>query len=94
MTSLNRPGGNATGVNIFISEMEGKRLGLLRELIPSTESIGVLLNPAYSVFGAQLKEVEEAAQSLGQPVRVVTAWHKHNRSLSTGRHLHGSHPEG
>jgi putative ABC transport system substrate-binding protein len=73
VTSINRPGGNATGVNIFISEMEGKRLGLLRQLIPSTESIGVLMNPAYSVFAAQYREVQEAARSIGQPIRILKA---------------------
>lgn len=42
-------------MNIFVSEMEGKRIGLLRDLVPSAELIGVLLNPGYSVFGAHLK---------------------------------------
>jgi putative ABC transport system substrate-binding protein len=73
VTSINRPGGNATGINIFISEMEGKRLGLLRQLLPSAQPIGVLLNPAYSVFAAQHREVQEAARSLGQPISILTA---------------------
>jgi putative ABC transport system substrate-binding protein len=73
VTSLNRPGGNATGINIFISEMEGKRLGLLRELVPGVRSIGVLLNPAYSAFDAQLNELRKAAHAVGQQIRPLTA---------------------
>jgi putative ABC transport system substrate-binding protein len=73
VASLNHPGGNATGVNIFVSEMEGKRLGLLRDLVPSAGTIGVLLNPAYSAFATQLREVEQAAAALGQPIHIVRA---------------------
>src|SRR5262245_18602886 len=43
--SLDRPGGNATGVYFFLSAMEAKRLGLLRDLVPTAGLIGVLLNP-------------------------------------------------
>src|SRR5262245_47704216 len=45
VASLNRPGGNITGVHLFGSQMGGKRLGLLHELIPTAALIGVLLNP-------------------------------------------------
>jgi putative ABC transport system substrate-binding protein len=45
VTSLNRPGGNTTGVNPLLPAMEGKRLGLLREMVPNAALIGVLLNP-------------------------------------------------
>src|SRR5205809_5222486 len=43
--SLNRPGGNSTGISILTSTLEPKRLGLLRELVPRAVTIGVLLNP-------------------------------------------------
>ena len=81
VASLNRLGGNATGVNIFVSEMEGKRLGLLRELVPGVELIGVLLNPDYPAFAVQLREVEQAARILGQNIKVVTA----NSDVEIGR---------
>ncbi len=47
VASLNRPGGNATGVHILTAMMEGKRQGLLRELVPTVTRIAVLLNPTY-----------------------------------------------
>ena len=45
VAQLNRPGGNLTGVSFFTNQMESKRLGLLHELAPKVELIGVLLNP-------------------------------------------------
>ena len=45
VSSLNKPGGNVTGINVFLGVMEGKRQGLMRELLPRVETLGVLLNP-------------------------------------------------
>src|SRR5262245_52940664 len=45
VASLSRPGGNATGVNLYGAELAAKRLGLLHDLVPTTSVIGVLLNP-------------------------------------------------
>jgi len=56
VASLNRPGGNATGVNILLQEMEGKRLGLMRELVPTGALIAVLLNPSNANFQTQLRD--------------------------------------
>jgi putative ABC transport system substrate-binding protein len=70
---LNRPGGNATGVYIFQQVLEGKRLGLLRELIPSAASIAVLLNPTNANFQTQLRGVQESARVLGQQVSILSA---------------------
>jgi putative ABC transport system substrate-binding protein len=64
VTSLSRPGGNATGLNIFTSELAAKRLGLLREMVPTAELIGVLLNPGNPSTGPQLKDIQEAAHSV------------------------------
>jgi ABC-type uncharacterized transport system substrate-binding protein len=65
VSSMNRPGGNATGVSMFSEELEAKRLGLLCEMLPRFKSIGVLTNPNKSTFESQLREVQEAARSLG-----------------------------
>jgi putative ABC transport system substrate-binding protein len=73
VASLNRPGGNATGINFFISEMEGKRLGLLHELVPTPALTGVLLNPNNTPYEFQLKDVQEAARSIGQQIHVLHA---------------------
>ena len=73
VASLNRPGGNATGVHILTAMMEGKRQGLLRELVPTVTRIAVLLNPTYTAAEVQLKEVEEAARTLGLETQVLHA---------------------
>jgi len=71
--SLNRPGTNATGVYIFQQVLEGKRLGLLRELVPSAAPIAVLLNPTNANFQTQLRGVQDAARDLGQQVSILSA---------------------
>src|SRR5215475_1315149 len=71
--SLNRPGGNATGVYIFQQVLEGKRLGLLHELVPSAALIAVLLNPTNANFQTQLRGVQDAARGLGQQVSILSA---------------------
>jgi ABC-type uncharacterized transport system substrate-binding protein len=73
VASLNRPGGNATGVNILLSAMESKRLGLLREMVPNAAVIGVLLNPALPTFGDQVNDVQEAARAVGQQLHILRA---------------------
>jgi putative ABC transport system substrate-binding protein len=71
VASLNRPGGNVTGVVLLTSNLGAKRIGLLRELAPNADAIGVLVNPAYPVSAAQLKEVQTAAASVD--VRLIIA---------------------
>jgi putative tryptophan/tyrosine transport system substrate-binding protein len=70
--SLNRPGGNATGVHIFQQVLEGKRLGLLHELVPVAALIAVLLNPTNANFQTQLRGVQDAARALGQQVSILS----------------------
>src|SRR5437868_12664969 len=55
VASLARPGGNVTGVSVPATELDGKRMRLLRELVPMATSIGVLLNPSRPTFDAQSK---------------------------------------
>jgi putative ABC transport system substrate-binding protein len=71
--SLNRPGRNATGVYIFQQVLEGKRLGLLRGLVPAAVLIAVLLNPTNANFQTQLRGVQDAARDLGQQVSILSA---------------------
>jgi putative tryptophan/tyrosine transport system substrate-binding protein len=73
VASLNRPGGNATGVNVFLQEMEGKRLGLLREIVPTASLIAVLLNPQGVDVDIQKRDIDEAARAVGQPIHVLNA---------------------
>jgi len=71
--SLNRPGGNLTGVYQFAAGLEAKRLGLLHEMVPKATTIAVLVNPNYSGSENQLREVQEAAASLGVQLVIVRA---------------------
>jgi putative ABC transport system substrate-binding protein len=73
VSSLNRPGTNATGVYIFQQVLEGKRLGLLHGLVPPNALIAVLLNPTNANFQAQLRGVQEAARAVGQQVNILSA---------------------
>src|SRR5262245_4966679 len=73
VTSLNRPGGNATGVSNYLTDLGAKRLDLLRELVPKATTIGMLVNPNYPDIESQQKDVEEAARRYGQRVHVVNA---------------------
>jgi putative ABC transport system substrate-binding protein len=73
VASLNRPGGNITGIYFFTQGLEGKRLGLLHELIPTATTIAVLLNQNYSPAEDQLREVQEAAARLGVQILVLRA---------------------
>ena len=74
VASLNKPGGNATGVNPLLPAMEGKRLGLLREIIPKAALIAVLLNPTSpDNFNRQMNDIQEAARQVGQQLLVLRA---------------------
>jgi len=71
VASLNRPGGHVTGSTLLLTAMEGKRLGLLREMVPTVDLLAVLLNPALGTFDTQSKDIEEAARSLGLSIRAL-----------------------
>jgi putative ABC transport system substrate-binding protein len=71
VTSLARPGGNATGTNSLTAEVEAKRLALLHELVPKAVRVAVLLNPAN--VGTNLREVQEAARAIGLQIHVLNA---------------------
>jgi putative ABC transport system substrate-binding protein len=73
VSSLNRPGTNATGVYVFQQVLEGKRLGLLHGLVPPAALIAVLLNPTNANFQTQLRGVQEAARDAGQQVNILSA---------------------
>jgi len=73
VASLNRPGGNITGIYFFTQGLEEKRLGLLHELVPAATTIAVLVNPNYSPAENQLRDAHEAAARLGVQVVVLRA---------------------
>jgi putative tryptophan/tyrosine transport system substrate-binding protein len=74
VTSLNRPGGNLTGVAYFNILVAAKRLGLLRELAPNVSSFALLINPTNLVVSENFsRDVQAAASTLGQQVLVLTA---------------------
>jgi putative tryptophan/tyrosine transport system substrate-binding protein len=70
---LNRPGGNATGLNILTSELAAKRLQLLRDLIPGLGLIGVLVNPDNPNAATDPQDLEEAAATLGLKLSFLQA---------------------
>jgi putative ABC transport system substrate-binding protein len=78
VASLNRPGGNATGVNFFTAELVAKRVELLREVVPAAKHIALLVNPTDAEnYQSTLREIEAAAG--GQQILV--------RAVATGREI-------
>jgi putative tryptophan/tyrosine transport system substrate-binding protein len=74
VSSLARPGGNATGINIFTREVAAKRLELLRELLPATTRVAVLVNPTDAENAeTTMKEVAVAARAFGLQIQVLNA---------------------
>jgi ABC-type uncharacterized transport system substrate-binding protein len=79
VASLARPGGNMTGVSMLGAEPTAKRLELLRDLVPGTVRVAVLMNPDNPAADEKLKELEGAARAMGLQIRVFRA--------STGREI-------
>jgi putative ABC transport system substrate-binding protein len=74
VSSLARPGGNATGINFFFQEVVAKRLGLLHELVPKAVRVAVLVNPGNpTVAETTLRGVQEAAPTLGLELHLFNA---------------------
>jgi len=73
IASLNRPGGNVTGVNILTSELAAKRVGLLRDLVPSSAVIAYIVNPNFPSTPAGIRDVQAAAPALGVQIVVMPA---------------------
>jgi putative ABC transport system substrate-binding protein len=73
VASYNRPGGNATGINILTQTLDPKRLGLLHELVPQAATIGFLLNPDFPPAEEQSKDMQEAARAISLHIHVLRA---------------------
>ena len=74
VSSLARPGGNATGTNVFLWEIAAKRLGLLHELVPRAVRVAVLINPANVPSAeATLRDLPEAARAIGLQIQILNA---------------------
>ena len=85
VASLNRPGGNATGVSYFTFELGPKRLGLLRDLMAGGADIFVLLNPKSPIADAALKDM--AAATVGQQLSVLHASNAQGDQCSVSRKM-------
>ena len=71
VASLNRPGGNVTGISFMSVELAAKQLGLLRELRPGAARIAVLVDPKFPTTERLLSEVRAAASAIGQQIEVL-----------------------
>jgi len=74
VASLNRPGGNVTGVTNFVAVLAAKQFELLRELVPNPSVIGVLVNPTNNLLTKYItRDVQAAARALGQQIHILNA---------------------
>jgi putative ABC transport system substrate-binding protein len=74
VSSLARPGGNTTGVNFFSQEVVGKRLALLRQLVPKAVRVAVLVNPVDATnTETTLRDVQDAARAIGLQIQILNA---------------------
>jgi putative tryptophan/tyrosine transport system substrate-binding protein len=73
VSSLSRPGGNATGVNLLVAETESKRIELLKQLAPGVSNFAALINPDNADADVQLNAVKTAADAIGLRIEMVNA---------------------
>src|SRR5260221_13179098 len=73
VASFNRPGGNVTGATLLSAELVVKRLGILRDLLPSVKKIAMLVNPTRPGVDIQKAQVQEAAQALRLSLHILDA---------------------
>ncbi len=73
VATLNRPGGNVTGVSFFTTTLEPKRLELLQEVTPNVAVIATILNPKSLDYDNQVRDVQAAARSIGQQIVILNA---------------------
>jgi putative ABC transport system substrate-binding protein len=73
VASLNRPGGNLTGISWFGAQVSGKGLGLLHELIPNVTVVAMLANPNLPESGRMISDAQEATRNFGQQLLVLNA---------------------
>src|SRR3954463_9549590 len=73
VASLNRPGGNVTGVSFLVNELTTKQFEMLRKTVPNAALFGFLVNPDVAFAGAQTRDAQEAARALGHQLLVLSA---------------------
>jgi putative ABC transport system substrate-binding protein len=78
VASLNRPQGNITGATFYTVELAGKRLSLLRELVPTATVIGFLVNPKNPAEEPEIKDAYAAARALGVRLLVLNTISEHD----------------
>ncbi len=71
VTSLNRPGGNVTGISFLVEQVSSKLIGLLHELLPHATTFGLLVNSTNPNVQRQIADTQVAAKSLGVQVQVA-----------------------
>jgi putative tryptophan/tyrosine transport system substrate-binding protein len=76
VASLNRPGGNITGISYFTNQLYGKRLGLLKEIVPHATAVALLVNPDNPNAGPDTQETQIAAAALGLGLHVMPVAHE------------------
>ena len=78
VASLNRPGGNVTGVTSMNVDIGPKRLGLLRELVPRAARFAVLVNPTAPITDSEIADLQSAASAVGRQLDILTASTNHD----------------
>ncbi|MBA2398525.1 MAG: ABC transporter substrate-binding protein, partial [Bradyrhizobium sp.] len=76
VASLNRPGGNVTGVNLIFGALGAKRLELLHEIVPNARALGLLLNPNYPSAADEVASVQAGARDIGIAIVLLEAPHE------------------
>jgi putative ABC transport system substrate-binding protein len=89
VSSIARPGGNLTGINVLNAELAAKRLDLLHEFVPAAVRVAALVNPAnVTTTETTLRDLESAAQSIGLQIQVVRA--RTSREITSIQRMQGA----